>query len=622
VTPGAWRVLELPGPDALARCGRYLAALGAEVVAVRPGGPGPHDRGKRALPPGPWVDAARRAADVVLGGDGRVGVSIAAPPGGPADLELAAGTWDPPVGRLRGHPLAVAGTVAGAYAAIGAAAAAWAVERGQPGRAVAVDALAAGLSAHELTALLRMDPPTRWSPLRWAGSPFVAAYPAADGAGVFVHLGLPRHLARFLEWAAAQGLPEAGPLARGLSEATRLDPLAVGSVVEGLAARRRLRALFRRRTAAEWEEGMSAAGLCAARCRTAAEWLAHEQPLADGQVVEASGRRVPGPPVHVRGLPDAPASDPASWTSDGRVPDRPLAPPLAGIRVLDLTRVIAGPVAGRTLAALGATVDKIVDPRETQGWVEAFRSVFDAGKAIVPLDLSAPAGRAALRERLRGERPDVVLHNLRPEAAARLGVDDASLRTLVPDAVPVVVSAYGATGPWAGRPGWEQTAQAVSGTQLEYGGGRPELVPLPATDLATGLFAALGAVVALRARGAGAPSPRVDVSLTGAQVQLRDAAPTPPAGAIAAGLPARLAAVPGLVVRAERPGIGAITELALPWRVDGVARTLPGPGAVPGAPGPRSRLRAAASTARWAALVAAGRVGRWPRGGGRGGGGG
>ena len=85
-----WRVLELPGPEPLARCGRYLADLGATVVAIRADGPGPHDRGKQVAAPGPWLEGARAAADVVLGGEGRVGVALSAPAGGPAALELAA----------------------------------------------------------------------------------------------------------------------------------------------------------------------------------------------------------------------------------------------------------------------------------------------------------------------------------------------------------------------------------------------------------------------------------------------------------------------------------------------------------------------------------------------------
>jgi crotonobetainyl-CoA:carnitine CoA-transferase CaiB-like acyl-CoA transferase len=602
------RVVERAGPEPLARAGRYLADLGAEVVVAR-AAPGPHDRGKRVLAPGPWEAAAERAADVVLGGEGVVGVTMTAPEGGALALEQAAGTYDPPVGRARWHGLAVASTVAAAYAAIAAAAGAFAVERGQPGRAIGVDALAAGLGAHELAALLTLGAPTRWSPLRWAGSPFVASYRAGDGGWVFVHLGLPAHLRRFLRHLRDEGLPEAPRLEAVLTAPTLADPLAVASVREGLRARRLLAAVFRRRPAQAWEDALAAAGLCGVRCRTAVEWREHPQALADEQrSPDGSVGRV----AHLRGLGVAaePGRAPPDWSPRERAPTSLLDAPLAGVRVLDLTRVIAGPVAGRTLAALGARVTKVVDPRETQGWVEAFRAVFDAGKDVVPLDLSTSGGRGALAELLATERPDVVLHNLRPDAATRLGLSEGEVRSRVPDAVMCVISAYGTRGPWAGRPGWEQTAQAVVGTQLEYGGGaRPELVPLPATDLATGLFAALGAVAALRGRSRGDGTPWVGVSLSGAQLQLRDGAPTGAPGR-AAGLAARLAQVPGARLRADRTGIGPITEIALPWTGPGLARALPGPGAVPGAPGRRSRLRALASTVRWAALVAAGRLPR------------
>jgi crotonobetainyl-CoA:carnitine CoA-transferase CaiB-like acyl-CoA transferase len=431
---------------------------------------------------------------------------------------------------------------------------------------------------------------------------------------LFVHLGLPRHLRRLLDHLQTQHPTHAAELRAALSTETLRDPLSVGSVREGLRLRAALAGLWRAQDGLVWEEELAAAGLCGVVCRTAGAWSEHPQARADGQLVELGGALVPGGVAHVRGVPALRAAvevDGVTWEPTTPDPTAPLAPPLAGVKVLDLTRVIAGPVAGRTLAALGAQVTKVVDPRETQGWVEAFRAIFDPGKRMMPLDLSTRTGRAALRAHLESDPPDVVLHNFRPAAADRLGLLEHELRTVVPDVVLTVVSAYGPRGPWSGRPGWEQTAQALVGTQLEYGGGPvPELVPLPATDLATGLFAALGTVAALRGRARGDSAPRVDVSLTGAQIQLRDGAPSPvPLGA-APGLAARLAQVPDLVVRSERAGLGAVTELALPWRMEGAARTLPGPGAVEGAPGARSRLRVWGSTARWATLLAASRLRR------------
>ena len=185
--------------------------------------------------------------------------------------------------------------------------------------------------------------------------------------------------------------------------------------------------------------------------------------------------------------------------------------PLTGIRVLDLSQVIAGPTAGRALAWLGADVLHIENPRLSAGWVDAFHALFQVGKRSRFLDLGDVGGREDLARLLASWRPDVVVHNLAEGADERLGLDAT-------DRVVCAVSAWGRRGDWAGRRGWEQTIQAACGVQLDHGDDRPELLPVPIHDLATGLAAAFGTVCALRDGGRGV----VDASLSMTSVWLQD----------------------------------------------------------------------------------------------------
>ena len=176
--------------------------------------------------------------------------------------------------------------------------------------------------------------------------------------------------------------------------------------------------------------------------------------------------------------------------------------------------MIAGPLAGRTLAELGAEVLHVENPRLHAAWVQPFHVAFGAGKRSVTLDLQREADRTVFWDLVERFAPDVVLHSFRPGAAARLGLDEASFRAQVPGVVYVRVSAWGERGPWAERPGWEQTVQAATGVQAERGGdGPPDLLPIPFHDLGTGLLAAFGTGLALLHRRRTGTPQRVGASL-------------------------------------------------------------------------------------------------------------
>jgi hypothetical protein len=198
------------------------------------------------------------------------------------------------------------------------------------------------------------------------------------------------------------------------------------------------------------------------------------------------------------------AAEPLAWTEDGDAArDTGWTPsrnrPLAGIRVLDLTRVLAGPVATRFLAGFGADVLRIDPP----GWDEpgVIPSV-TLGKRCARLDLRKPEDRRAFDELLASA--DVIVHGYRPDALARLGLDAAARRRLRPGLVDVSLDAYGWTGPWRGRRGFDSLVQMSSGIAAEgmrrFRTDRPKPLPVQALDHATGYIMAAAAVRGLTRR--------------------------------------------------------------------------------------------------------------------------
>lgn len=526
------RVLERGTSEACRRLGSLLADQGADVVVVRTDdGIDPvFDRSKRVTASGA---AWRAGADVVL--DDRADVTEqgvvhvvvrSLPEGHPGEAgasalhaEAWAGLHHPPVGAPRLPPCPVGAPVAALLGACGTVAALMARDRGEGVQRVDVDSLGASLLAQEMEALLTVSPPSAWVALQWAACPFVADYPAAEG-WVYVHLGLPHHLERFVAALARHGMErEALAWRRGLSEATWRDPSQVPTPREARWVRARLARLFAGRPAEAWEALLAPEGLCVVAVRTVGAWRDHPHPRAAGHVVTVEGPEG-GPAVGPGPLVRTQASAVGPWRRATGRPWRARAArasaptgrlPLAGLRVLDASQVIAGPSAGRVLAWLGADVLHLENPRLVAGWADAFHAMLAGGKRSQVLDLGTPAGQARLEGLVGNWRPEVVVHNLAGEAAARLGLAQAAPLTCR-------VSAWGAEGPWAGRRGWEQTVQAACGMQLDHGGEGPELFPVPLHDLATGLAAAFGTLWALHTEARGT----VDASLAMTSLWLQD----------------------------------------------------------------------------------------------------
>ncbi len=226
-------------------------------------------------------------------------------------------------------------------------------------------------------------------------------------------------------------------------------------------------------------------GGCAAAMRSVADWGIHPQ----GRAVQAE------PLVHWE-IGDSVAKP--GWRIDP-------ARPLRGVRVLDLTRILAGPTATRFMAGFGAEVLRIDPP----GWDEPVTVPEVAlGKRCARLDLRVRDERMVFDELLR--KADVLVHGLRPGALEHLGLGAQRRRELNPGLVDVSLNAYGWSGPWQGRRGFDSLVQmstgiADAGMHLS-GSDRPTPLPVQAIDHATGYLMAAAAVRGLvrrMATGAG-----------------------------------------------------------------------------------------------------------------------
>jgi crotonobetainyl-CoA:carnitine CoA-transferase CaiB-like acyl-CoA transferase len=291
-------------------------------------------------------------------------------------------------------------------------------------------------------------------------------YRTGDGRWIQLHSAMPHHRERLLAFLGCAATREA-----------------VAAAVAGWKGQ-------------DLEDGLAEAGACAGLVRSHGEWLAHPQGIA------VAAR----PPLEIVKLADSPP-EPA-----GRG-DRPLA----GVRALDLTRVIAGPVCGRTLASFGADVLLVTAPHLHLAPVHVMDT--GLGKLSTTLDLRRAADADRLRALVR--EGDVFCQSYRPGTLAGRGFGVEELARLRPGLVYVTLSAYGDSGPWRDRRGFETLIQSVSGMAQEEGTraglDRPQHLPAQVVDHGTGYLAALGALIALarRAREGGSYLVRVALARTG-----------------------------------------------------------------------------------------------------------
>jgi crotonobetainyl-CoA:carnitine CoA-transferase CaiB-like acyl-CoA transferase len=246
----------------------------------------------------------------------------------------------------------------------------------------------------------------------------------------------------------------------------------------------------------DFEDAAAGAGMVVTAMRSFDEWDAHPQ-----------GGAVAGLPLlSIERIGDAPPQ-----------PLPPAARPLSGVRVLDLTRVIAGPVCGRTLAGHGADVLLVTGPHLPS--IEPLVMETGLGKRACALDLRGAPGRQAFDALLR--EADVLVQGYRPGGLDALGMDAAAAAQKRPGLIYVSLCAYGHAGPWAARRGFDSLVQTASGfnhAEAQAGGGSaPAPLPAQALDRATGYLMAYAVMAALmrRSREGGSWHVRLSLAQTG-----------------------------------------------------------------------------------------------------------
>ncbi len=213
--------------------------------------------------------------------------------------------------------------------------------------------------------------------------------------------------------------------------------------------------------------------------------------------------------------------------------------PLSHIKVLDLSRILAGPWAGQILADLGAEVIKVERPGvgdDTRAWGPPFLKdaqgqdtqeagyylAVNRGKRSITVSLDTPEGQRIVRE--LAQRADIVLENYKAGTLARYGLDEASLRRLNPRLIYCSVTGFGQTGPRRDQPAYDFLIQAMGGLMSVTGerdgqpGGGPQKVGVPIVDLTTGLYACISVLAALARRDQTGLGDSIDIGMLDVQV--------------------------------------------------------------------------------------------------------
>ncbi|MCB5204589.1 CoA transferase [Neorhizobium sp. T786] len=360
-------------------------------------------------------------------------------------LLLAVGWADAPVERLiveerpkvLATPWPIAPMATAALGAVGLAVSRIQELRSGKVSSVAVDTRAAEVAMASSSYLMVNGRPAKFR------DPFTGFYPAADGEWVYLHGNFPH-------------------LRDGL-----LNMLSVGKDPE------EVRAAVASRCAYDIEAEAIRLGLCAARVRSRDAWVSERESVEGGS----------GSPISLERLASGPVK-PFGHACGG---------PLGGLRMLDLSRVIAGPMAGRTMAEHGASVIRIAGANLPSITSLVIDTGF--GKRSAFIDLETEEGRTQLRTLARDA--DIYLDAYRPSSLDQRGFGASALGEFNPSLVSVSLSAFSKEGSWQSRRGYDSLVQATTGMALDGLSDRPALLPCQPLDYLSGYLAAFAAMVAL-----------------------------------------------------------------------------------------------------------------------------
>lgn len=516
--------LDVDGPDAAAALAKLIPGIDILIEDFAPSSP------RQAL-----VDAAKlqalnpRLVACSITGYGKLGPLKDEPP--VDDLVLARsgvmggmpGFRPAPVHVI--HPLPSVG--AALFACIGVAASLLAREETGRGRMVETSLLAGALLYHPKVVGEGIAP-HEFQTHPSGSAPFYSVYECGDGK--YIQLGCV-HEAFINSAAKLMGLTE-------LVAEPRFDLGRGGDTPEDVQEMRdRITEIMAGRTAAEWAVAFEDADVPFAPSRWSEESLADEQVIHNKMVLDlADPARGPvtqmGAPIHFtqtaaspkgpRAAASGPIPDLAPLSGEASVASGEDAPPLAGVRILEITNLIAGPTSGRLLADLGADVIKLEPPAgdisRPIGRTYFYNVNFN--KRSVCFDARIPGAKKAIQQ--IAATCDAVLANLRPGATDRMGLGPA----VNPNMIETHITGYGWTGPYAKRPGIDPMAQAMMGLQRAQGGpDNPPSFPaqLAPTDYTTGAMGALGLIMALYQRTKNGIVQRVESNLLNGGVVLSSA---------------------------------------------------------------------------------------------------
>ena len=438
-------------------------------------------------------------------------------------------------------PMPLGSTYGAIHGAIAATLALYAREETGRGDVIEVSLVGAALSAMAVIMLDAAEKPARYGlPVdaarkvarqnRGEGSPFSGSFLAGDGQWLYIiaagHARNSRSLVKALEVydeLIAQGMVDV-PVYDNLHLTNNIPDSSHLSGEWNRKVRKKIEAVVASEPAQHWVDVLTAAGVPCTIQRTAQEWL-HKAETDEAALTVVVDDPEYGPTRQLgvqTWLSKTPAdcvipkprrsfagcAEPKPRPDGATVPATPI---LEGVRVLDLSNVLAGPASARTLAEYGAEVIKIDPPEPYFGprvssW---FPIEVSPGKRSAILNLKAEAGRAAFMKLV--ETADVIVHNFRPGVAENLGIDYDSVKRCKPDIVYLNLTAFHGPrpGPWMNRPGFDPLLQGSTGIQTRYGGAGEKPILhgwASCIDYITGYSATYGAVLALfKRRRSGVP---------------------------------------------------------------------------------------------------------------------